>query len=309
MGTAGFAVPTLEALAAAGHRILAVYTQPDRPSGRGLKVSMPPVKHAALGLGLQVLQPAGLTDGGALKRLEIIRPELAAVVAYGLKLPPSFLAAPRLGCVNLHPSLLPRYRGAAPVNRAIMNGESETGVTVIRMNDRMDAGDIVLQEAVEIGPEEDAGRLEDRLSRLGAEMMVKAAEVMGSGSARLVPQDEPLATRAPKLGPDDGRIDWTRRSRDIVNQVRGLTPRPGAFALFRGRRLGITKARAADDIRSWDSAVGPGRIAGTDTERGPAIRTGDGAVFLAGVKPAGKREMGGAEFIRGYRLERGEELA
>lgn len=303
MGTTDFAVPALKALAGAGHCILAVYTQPDRPAGRGLRVTMSPVKAAALGLGLEVVQPERLTDGEELKRLEEMKPDLVAVVAYGLKLPPSFLSIPKLGAINLHPSLLPKYRGAAPINWALINGETETGITVIRMNSRMDAGDIVLQEVVTIDPEENAGELEARLSELGAGMMVKAMEAIASGKACFMSQKNTEATLAPKIKPEDCRIDWKQSGQRIINLVRGLTPRPGAFTLFRGRRLEIAKLQIVTESIKYNQDSRPGEIVGWERSLGPVVRCGDGFLVLIKMKPEGKREMSGEEFVRGCRLK------
>ncbi|HBE73847.1 MAG TPA: methionyl-tRNA formyltransferase [candidate division Zixibacteria bacterium] len=316
MGTADFAVPALEALAGAGHEIISVYTQPDRPSGRGLRLDESAVKKAARRLGLNVLQPASLKPDAEAARIRDLVPELAVVVAYGLKLPPSFLSAPGHGCLNLHPSLLPRYRGAAPINWALIRGEIRTGVTVIRMNHRMDAGEILLQQEAKILPEDDAGSLEARLAGLGAGLMAGCLDSVAAGNAAAVSQDEALATMAPKLGPDDCRVDWSRTGREIVNLIRGLTPKPGAYAHFRGKRLGIAGAEEVANEKCNPPAVlgtrmqndRAGRIILVDKELGPVVGTGDGALALAKVKPEGKRLMSGSEFARGYRPGAGESL-
>jgi methionyl-tRNA formyltransferase len=229
-------------------------------------------------------------------------------VAYGLKLPPSFLSAPKLGCLNLHPSLLPKYRGAAPINWSLINGEERTGITVIRMNDRMDAGDIVLQDGVEIRPGENAGSLESRLAELGSGLMLRALADVASGRAGAASQDESLATAAPKLGPEDCRIDWRRSGRDIVNLVRGLTPKPGAYAMFRGKRLEVAGAREAGPDGAEAAGAGPGNLVGVDPGLGPLVMASDGPLALVLVKPEGKRLMSGGEFARGYRPEAGERL-
>ncbi|MCU0606888.1 MAG: methionyl-tRNA formyltransferase [Candidatus Edwardsbacteria bacterium] len=306
MGTPRFAVPSLEALRAAGHEIIAVCTQPDRPAGRSGRPAAPPVKILAGELRCEVLQPAGLGDGDLAARLREMRPDLLAVVAYGLKLPGWLLGLPRLGAVNLHPSLLPRYRGAAPVNWALINGEEETGVTTMHLAERMDAGDIILQQRVAVLPDENAGQLETRLSSLGADLLARTAAMIAEGTAPRTPQDEALATAAPKLVPDHGRIEWTRPARRIRDLVRGVTPKPGAFTLFRGQRLEIAKVEPAAPFLPRDAAGGAGEIIGLDTSRGPVVGTGDGALVLRAVKPAGRREMDGAAFLNGYRPAVGE---
>ncbi len=308
MGTAEFAVPTLRAVSRAGHRILAAYTQPDRPAGRGLKVSLSPVKTTALGLGLEVLQPTSLSEVGALESLKELNPEVAVVVAYGLKLPPSFLSAPRLGCLNLHPSLLPKYRGAAPINWALMRGETRTGLSVIRMNNRMDAGDIVLQEEVEIGPEDNAGSLEAKLAELGAALMVRCLEELAAGRAIGRRQDEALATMAPKLSTQDLVINWNRRCLELRNMVRGLTPKPGARTFFRGKQLEVGAVRVISISDRDRAGSEPGMVTGCDSEDNPLVRASDGVLSLNLVKPEGKKMMSGGEFSRGYRPRAGERL-
>ncbi len=308
MGTTDFAVPTLEALSQAGHRIMAVYTQPDRPSGRGLKISEPPVKQAARKLGLEVRQPASLRNESEADHFGKMRPDLAAVVAYGLKLPASFLSTPRLGAINLHPSLLPRYRGAAPINWTLINGESKTGLTVIRMSDRMDAGDIILQQEAEIFSEDNAGSLESRLAAQGAGLMVRCLDLLDSGRVEAKKQDEALATAAPKLKPQDRVIDWNKTSRQVQNLVRGLTPKPGAQTRFRGKILEIAEVREISPWGTADIGSEAGRLVGLDLEMGPLVRTADGLLALIRVRPEGKRLMSGSEFVRGYRPEIGERL-
>lgn len=307
LGTSLFALPILRALHRDGHDIAAVITQPDRPAGRGLKISEPPIKILAQQLGLHLEQPATLEDPKFQQVLKTLNPEIMVVVSYGLKLPAEVLDIPRYGCLNLHPSLLPKYRGAAPINWAIINGEAETGVTVIKMNSRMDAGDIVLQERVTIDPEENAGELEARLSELGAGMMVRAVEMMGAGVARLAAQDETKATKAPKLKSKDCQIDWRRGGREIRNLVRGLFPRPGARTRFRGKILEIAEVGLAE-ISIIDEGGKPGMVVASDPEEGLLVMTADEALSIKRLKPEGKRLMTGSEFVRGYRPTLGELL-
>lgn len=306
MGTSAFALPTLKALHHAGHEILAVLTQPDRPSGRGLRMAESPVKRWSREMGWHLEQPEALSET-EIQKIESLAPEMIVVVSYGLKLPSRLLKVPPKGSLNLHPSLLPKYRGAAPINWALINGESETGISVIEMAPRMDAGDIVLQEPVPIYPEENAGELEARLSELGAELMVRAIALVAQGRAVPVPQDEALATLAPKIKPEHGRIDWSLSSVRIANLIRGLTPRPGAYTIFRGRRLSITKVRLMPETQPPADSR-PGSIVGGERSLGPLVRTGDGVVALIGVKPESRREMSGEEFLRGYRISWGEDM-
>lgn len=308
MGTADFAAPTLRALAGAGHRMLAVYTQPDRPSGRGLRTSQSPVKRAARVLGLEVLQPESLKPAAEEERLRSLGPDLVVVVAYGLKLPPAFLKAPRHGCLNLHPSLLPKYRGAAPINWALIRGEAKTGISVIRMNERMDAGDIALQQEAEIYPDDDAGSLEARLAEKGADLMVRCLAETEEGRTAFIGQNEAMATLAPKLTPKDRAIDWNRTCRQVRNQVRGLTPRPGAQTRFRGKLLEVAGAREASGQALGVIDTEPGMVIGSGSGTGFLVRVADGVLALTRVKPEGKRMMSGDEFARGYRPEAGEKL-
>jgi len=308
MGTPAFAVPTLEALHHKGHEILAVFAQPDRPAGRGRSIAFSPVKQRALELGLTVHQPETLKTIPTVQTISNLKPEVLVVVAYGLLLPRNILDIPKHGAVNLHPSLLPKYRGAAPINHALLHGDKVTGITSILMNSRMDAGDIILQETVAINDDESAGQLEERLSGLGADLITRSLEVMKVGRSEFRKQDEALVTFAPKLSPKDGHIDWRRKSLEIQNQVRGLTPKPGAFTMFKEKRLEVLETSANTEYRSLNIESHPGQVVDVDKSKGPVISTGDGALVLLKVKPQGKKEMSGQEFLRGYRLEAGEKL-
>lgn len=307
MGTPTFAIPTLEALHNKGHQILAVFCQPDRPAGRGRGLSFSPVKQKGLELNLPIYQPATLKDIKIIENLSNLKPDVLVVVAYGLKLPKEILTIPKYGAVNLHPSLLPQYRGAAPINHALINGDKVTGISSILINNRMDAGDILLQEAVPIYPEENAGELEQRLALLGAELMARSLEALRAGKCDPKKQDDSLATMAPKLSPADGHIDWTRTSLEIFNRIRGVTPKPGAFTMFNGKRLEIVKANIECEMPNTEKK--PGQVVSVESKTGPIIKTGDGLIALLKVKPQGKREMSGEEFIRGYRPRPGEVLS
>ena len=301
MGTPDFAVPSLERLAACGHEVAAVVTRPDRPRGRGRKLMPPPVKVAAHRLGLSVLQPHALDAGDFPDRLRRLDADLFVVVAFAI-LPRVVLNVPRLGSVNLHPSLLPRYRGAAPINWAIIRGETETGISVFRLTARVDAGDLLFQQPVGIGPDETAGELSDRLRELGADALANVVEGLERDGLASTPQPNTGVTRAPRLEKEDGRIDWARGAVSICNLVRGTNPFPGAFTTWRGETLKVPRTTVAG------GAGTPGEVVMADGRTGCVVAAGDGAVALREVQPAGKARMSGAELARGYRIEAGEIL-
>ncbi|MDP6701396.1 MAG: methionyl-tRNA formyltransferase [Candidatus Latescibacteria bacterium] len=298
MGTPQFAVPTLQALAESRHQLAAVVTNPDRPQGRGRQLAPPPVKECAQTLGIDVLQPASIRDPGLAAALSALAPDLFVVVAFSI-LPGKLLAIPRLGSVNLHPSLLPAYRGAAPIIWAVVNGEQETGISTFQLNPRVDAGDILLQRRVGIGPDETAGELEARLCRTGAEMVVETVDGLEDGTLSARPQDSEGTTRAPKLDKEDGRIDWQRPAAAIRNQIRGMNPVPGAFTTWQGQPLKIHRAECAD------GAGAPGTVRSADDRQGPVVACGAGALLLTEVQPAGKAAMEGTAFARGYPIAAG----
>ncbi|MBI5369143.1 MAG: methionyl-tRNA formyltransferase [Planctomycetes bacterium] len=308
-GTSGFAVPILEAVRATGHEIAAVLTQPDRPAGRGLKLHASAVKQAALRLGLQVLQPERVNTGAAREALRVLAPALILTAAYGQWVGGKLLALPPLGCYNVHGSLLPRHRGAAPIQRALIEGDRETGVTIFRMAPQMDAGPVLLDAALAITPDETAAELEARLARLGAETAVRALALLAAGPPRLAEQDERLATCAPMLTKADGELDWTAAAATIHNRVRGVTPWPGAFSrLHRAGetaplRLGILRTQAiAAPAPDGPAAPAPGAVLAVEPE-GIRVAAGDGgAVRLLEVKPESRGAMPAAVFARGYRI-------
>lgn len=301
MGTPDFAVPSLDNLAACGHEIAAVVTRPDRPRGRGRKLAPPPVKTAAQRLGLPVIQPRTLEATDFLDRLRGFNADLFVVVAFVI-LPRVVLKIPTLGSVNLHPSLLPKYRGAAPINWAIIRGETETGISVFRLSGRVDAGDLLFQQVVGIGPDETAGELSDRLRILGASALGAVVEGLERGELESKPQPDKGVTRAPRLEKENGRIDWTRGAASIRNLVRGTNPFPGAFTTWRDEVLKVHRAAVA-------SGAGlPGEVILADGRKGCVIAAGEGTVALEEVQPAGKGRMSGAELVRGYRIAPGEVL-
>jgi len=294
MGTPLFAVPTLRHLASSGHAVAAVVTNPDRPKGRGRRPSPPPVKVAAEELGLPVLQPESPGDPAFAAQLAEYAPDLFAVVAFSI-LPRRLLRIPRLGSVNLHPSLLPAYRGAAPIVWAVIDGRTETGITTFLLDPRVDAGDILLQRRVAIGPDETAGELEGRLAELGADLMRETVDGLETGTVRPRPQDREQATRAPKLTREDGRIDWNQSARVIRDRIRGTNPVPGAFTEWQGIPLKIHRASLAGTGRRAE----PGTVLVADPRQGLVVAARDAALRLDEVQPAGKKPMEGTAFVRG----------
>ena len=304
MGTPDFAVPSLVGVAQSGHDLVGVVTRPDRPRGRGQQMQTTDVKAAvaSLGLDVPVLQPESLRDENFHAQLQDLEPDLLAVVAF-LILPRSVLAIPKLGSVNVHPSLLPKYRGAAPIQWAIINGETETGVTIFQLSPRVDAGDILIQQKVAIGDDETAGELYERLKMKGAELLIRAIDGMADGSVVPVPQTDEGVSHAPKLEKKDGEIDWSKGARDIRNLIRGTNPFPGAFTLWRNKLLKVHRATV-------DTGMGEaGTVIGANGKRGLIVGTGEGALVLDEVQPAGKKRMSGADFVRGYRIEVGEKFS
>ncbi|MDR7418021.1 MAG: methionyl-tRNA formyltransferase [Armatimonadota bacterium] len=300
LGTPAFAVPSLRALARTT-TIAAVITQPDRPAGRGRRLTSPPVAAAARALGLSVMQPKTLRDSAVQAELASLRPDLLVVAAYGRVIPRAVLDLPRLGTVNVHPSLLPRYRGASPIQAAIRDGATATGVTIMYLSDELDAGDIIVQREVPIGPEETAGELEGRLAEIGATLLVEAVARIARGDAPRQPQDHRRATYVGKVSKADGEIAWDRPAREIVNLVRAMNPWPCAFTTWPGGTLRVWKARAAE------GAGTPGEVLATG-DAGIVVAAGQGAVVLLEVQAEGGRRMPAQEFLRGHALRPGTRL-
>jgi methionyl-tRNA formyltransferase len=305
LGTPRFALPSLRALSEAGHKPLAVVTRPDRPKGRGLRLETPPVASLSRELGIPVLQPVSPREEGFFEMLEALKPDLAVVVAYGHILKKNILDLPGMGYVNLHASLLPKYRGAAPIPWAIIRGEKTSGVTTIAMNEKMDEGDILLQEEVEIGAEENTGDLALRLALIGASLLVKTIRLLEAETAKRVPQDSSQASYAPKLTPEMRWIDWTRPGLEIVHLVRGLAPEPGALARFRENLLKVLRASLVTEDTSFNV---PGTVQELRKGKGPVVSTGSGALLLERVQLEGKKEMDGEAFLNGSRIVPGESL-
>ena len=301
MGTPDFAVPCLEALLDAGHTVCGVYTQPDRPVGRKQILTPPPVKVLAQERGIPVFQPLTFKDEAAVEELRELAPELIVVVAYGRILPKAVLELPPYGCVNVHGSLLPKYRGAAPIQWAVLNGDKVTGVTAMYMAEGLDTGDMLLKKETEIGPDETSGELFDRLSILGAELIVDTVEGLRKGLLQRQAQDESLATHTSKIDKSLSPIDWNKTAQEIHNQVRGLSPWPVAQTVFRGKTLKIHKTSPAKDISGT-----PGELLQKDGRIFAAC--GEGAVELKEVQYEGSKRMAAADFFRGHPAEPGERL-
>ena len=296
-GTPDFAVPALDALHAAGHEIAAVYTQPDRPAGRGQTLNESPVKRRAVELGLPLAQLATLRAPEAAANLAAHRPELMVVVAYGLILPPAILAVPRLGCWNIHASLLPRWRGAAPIQRAILAGDTTTGITIMQMDAGLDTGPMLLVRPLPIGARENGGQLHDRLAALGAESIVAAVEQFLAGRLAAVRQPDEGATYAAKIRKQEAVIDWRQSSVQIDRQVRAFNPWPVAETRWQGQQLRIWEVESVAASGSGE----PGRVLEAAGER-LLVATGEGALQLHRVQLAGRRAMTPTEFLNAHPL-------
>jgi methionyl-tRNA formyltransferase len=296
-GTPEFAVPAFEAIADSRHRLLAVYTQPDRPSGRGLKLEGSPIKKAAVARGLRVEQPATLKDPATIERLAAAAPDVMVVVAYGLLLPQAALDVPRLGCINIHASLLPRWRGAAPIQRALLAGDARTGVTIMRMEAGLDTGPMLSRQALAIGPGDTGGSLHDRLAALGAGMIVAALDSIESGTAEFQRQEDAGATYARKLSKAEALLDWTQPAELLERQVRAFDPWPVAETRLDGRQLRIWRAHVAKTA----SQAPPGTVLAAD-EAGITVMTGRDALVIERLQLSGKRAVDAAEFLRGRQL-------
>lgn len=295
MGTPDFAVPTLEALYQAGHEIVGVLSQPDRPKGRGMKMLAPPVKEKALELGLTVYQPETLRGYAIRPLLEELQPDLIVVAAYGQILPPYVLKAPKYGCINVHASLLPKYRGAAPIQYAILNGEQETGVTIMHMAKGLDTGDMILSAATPIDPRETAGELTERLSKLGAELLLEAAALLERGEAPRIPQGESQTSYAAMITREDARIDWTKSARQVADRIRAMLPAPGAFAA-----CGADVYKFAD-AQPVPGEGKPGEVLGVE-QGAMIVACGEGAVAIRQIQAPGKRRMPVPDYARGHAL-------
>jgi methionyl-tRNA formyltransferase len=297
-GTPDFSVPPLESLIASDHRVVAVYTQPDRPAGRGRKLTASPVKQLAQTQGIPVYQPKNFKQEEALQELEGHDVDLMVVVAYGLILPRRVLDAPRRGCINIHASLLPRWRGAAPIQRAILAGDGETGITIMEMEEGLDTGPMLLKKSCPIAAQDTGGTLHDRLSQLGAEALMEALPGIVDGSLTAEEQDDSLANYAEKLNKSEAVIDWKRSAADIDRQVRAFDPWPVAQADFDGKVLRVWEVEPL----SIATDASPGSVVATGRE-GIEVATGDGVVRIRTLQMPGKRAMSAADFLNAHSLE------
>jgi methionyl-tRNA formyltransferase len=303
LGTPEFAVPSLQVLLDTSE-VVGVVTQPDRPKGRGRQVAAPPVAEVAKARGLRLLQPVRLRSPDILETLRALAPDLNVTVAYGRMIPREVLDLPPRGSINVHPSLLPKYRGASPIASAILHGETETGVSIMYQSMELDAGDLILQRRVPIIPADTTRTLEDRLAWIGAETLIEAVRLIAAGRAPRIPQDHAAATYAGKLEKEHGRIDWTKSAPDVVNLVRAMDPWPSAYTMHRGRLLKVWRADAVDDAGSGP----PGTVLAVRSGTGISVATGGGAVRLLEVQPEDRRRMSADEYARGARMQPGERL-
>ena len=310
MGTADFGGPVLEKLADSKERKLMVVTQPDRPQGRGKKILPTPIKKFAFDKRLELFQPENINDGESIKRIKEFSPDIILVVAYGQILSSHILNIPKISCINIHGSLLPKYRGAAPINRAIINGEKETGITFMFMKEKVDAGEIIFQEKINILPDETCGELYHRLSDLSAKSLPKLLEKIKSGRIEKILQDNKLATFARKMSKEDGKIDWSDKGEKVYNLIRGTIPYPGAFTYYNGRKLKITRARFLEDYQDEADTdyPKPGRAVKIEKDA-ILISTGDKSIIkILKIIPAGSKELTTSQFINGYKIKAGDIL-
>jgi len=295
MGTPEFALGTLQGLIDAGCDLVGVYTQPDRPKGRGKQLAAPPIKELALKYDIPVYQPTKLRAPDAVAELEEIAPDLIVVVAYGQILPQSVLDIPRYGCINVHASLLPKYRGAAPINKVIIDGETETGITTMNMDAGLDTGDMLVRRSLAIGENETAGELHDRLALLGRETMEETLKQLCAGTLAPEKQDDDLTCYAPMMKKEDGRLDWSRSATELHNQVRGLDPWPGAYTSLNGELLKLAATRVAAGQGE------PGCVVAADAD-GVQIACGEGVLLIGQLQLAGRKRLNAADFLRGQAL-------
>lgn len=301
-GTSGFAVPSLKALTQSRHKILLVITQPDRKKGRHLRLTAPAVKEVATGLDIPVYQPIDASSDESIKQLKKINADLFVVVSFGQILSERLLAVPKKFSINLHASFLPKYRGAAPINWAIINGEKKTGVTVFKLEKKMDAGDIILEKEVEIKDDDNAVTLSEKLAQVGAKVLTEAVYLIENDKAVFKKQDETIVSFAPKLKKGDCLINWELRAIDLHNRVRGLLPWPGAFTLFKGKMLKILETQV---LPCENKEAACGQIVGIENGLGLLVKTKEGCLVIKRLQLEGSRPMGFEEFLRGHRLQIG----
>jgi len=301
-GTPAFAVPSLEKLVKAGFRVSLVVTQPDRPRGRGMELALSPVKQSALRLNLPVMQPEKIKNNQEFRdALAALRPDAIIVVGYGRIIPQWMIDLPRLGNINVHASLLPKYRGAAPIQWAIAQGESVTGVTTMKIDAGLDTGDTLLQKEMEIEPDDTSETIGPRLAAMGGDLLVETLRGIEAGSVHPQKQDDAKATLAPILKKEDGRVDFSRTASEISNRLRGFQPWPGAFTIFRGKNLNIWK------IAAHGRSISPGEMVIEDGRMFAGCGSNTAVEFIE-VQPEGKKRMAASDFVHGYHPQSGEKL-
>jgi methionyl-tRNA formyltransferase len=321
MGTPGFAVPALTRLINSHHQVVAVVCQPDKPVGRGKRIQMPAVKEKALEHNIPVLQPPKIRNAGFADVLRFHQPDVIVVVAYGKLIPPDILTLPKYGCLNIHASLLPKYRGAAPIQWAIINGERQTGVTIMQLDEGMDTGNIIAFETVDILDDDDMISVSNMLSVLGGELMLKVLEqIEKTGVIDSIPQNEAQATHAPMLEKKHGMIDWNLTNEEVVNRIKGLQPWPTAFSFLHGRAWKFLKAEPFKDPQGlyfpehsgpeakYVSPIEPGKVTAIVRGVGFTVKTGDGHLMVTSVQPADKRAMSAVDAINGKLIKKGDEF-
>ena len=303
MGTPEFAIPSIQKIHNSSHSILSLVTQPDRPKGRGQKQIGPPIKSFAVENNIPVLQPEKVNTEDFISSLLKNKPDYIIVVAFGQILGETFLKIPKQFCINLHSSLLPKYRGAAPINRAILNGDTVSGVTTMIMDKGMDTGDILLTKEIPVELNDDAKSLHDKLAKEGSDLVLETLLRLEKNDLLPVPQNSDLASYAPKLKKEESLVDWERDAKSIFNKIRGLTPWPGTHTLYNGKRLGILKG----EVLSGDPADRPGYVERI-TDSGIEVGTGEKRLKITELKPEGKKSMSVKSFLSGYKINRGEKL-
>lgn len=304
MGTPEFAIPSLKAILKSKHQLLAVVTQPDKPKGRGRKLTPSPVKEFSVENNLNVLMPENLKSDDFVLGLKNLNSDLLVVVAFRI-LPEKVFTIPPLGTINLHASLLPKYRGAAPINWAIINNEKKTGLTTFFIRKKVDTGNIILQKEMEICPEETYAELSQRLSIIGSELLLETIDLIEKGEIKPLPQNDTKASSAPKITPELCKIDWSKPATEIKNLIRALSPTPGAYTFYKGKVLKLFKAQVVDETLYSE---GFGEIITADTKKGIEIKTSKGSLRILELQPQSKRPMKGEEFLRGYRIKVGDKL-
>ncbi len=309
MGTPAFAVPTLQQLLNTEFSVVGVVCQPDRPSGRGKKVQVGPVKALALSQGIPLVQPEKMKDPSFMETLRAWDPDTIVVAAFGRILPKIILNLPPKGCLNVHGSLLPKYRGAAPIPWALIHGETETGITIMLMDEGMDTGAILQQEVIPIGPDETAGKLATRMAPIGGALLISTLRGWDAGTMRSYPQNESEATFAPILKKEDGLIHWDRPARTIANRIRGLSPWPGVYTFLKRERWGIWKVEVVDPVTGIGRTISdnlqvPGIITAV-TKQAICVQTGQGHLNLLEIQPENKKRMNVSDYLAGHRVEDG----